>query len=93
MLEAEKPFREGIDKLLNNSELALTLQEEHRAIFQEYKAAELVYFYKDHYIQKDIDLLHNVLNSYQPAISEAYIKLKKDLLDLMSTILTKQTYS
>lgn len=82
LLKAEKPFKQKIRNLLENSVYGESLTTEDRTLFQQYADAEYIYFNNDHYLENEVKVLSSIIERYQALLNEYYLSSKQELLNL-----------
>lgn len=86
LLKAEKPFKQKIRNLLENSAYKELLTAEESNILQQFVDAEYIYFNNDRYLQNEVDSISLLIEKYQSLLNTYYLNTKQELLKLQSEI-------
>ncbi|MEZ4796313.1 MAG: M48 family metalloprotease [Flavobacteriaceae bacterium] len=85
----EPVLKENISIFLKDSKYDQEIKKEMKEDFESYLKIERQYFIGENYIDKNLNLLFNVLNSYVFLLSKGYFIHKKELLDYKINLLEK----
>ncbi|WP_045496322.1 M48 family metalloprotease [Chryseobacterium sp. StRB126] len=86
LLKAEKPFKQKIKSLLENSAYKELLTVEENNLLQQFVDAEYIYFNNDHYLQNEVDSVSLLIEKYQALLNTYYLNTKQELLNLQSEV-------
>ncbi|PKF76046.1 M48 family metalloprotease, partial [Chryseobacterium sp. PMSZPI] len=86
LLQAEKPFKQKIKHLLEDSTYGTLLAEEDRNLLQHYVDAHYIYFNNDRYLQNEVDSLSLLIERYQTLLNEHYLNSKQELVNLQASL-------
>lgn len=86
LLKAEKPFKQKIRNLLEDSVYKELLTVEENNLLQQFVNAEYIYFNNDRYLQNEVDSVSLLIEKYQGILNTYYLDTKQELLKLQSVI-------
>ena len=86
LLKAEKPFKQKIRNLLENSAYKEFLTDEENNLLQQFVNTEYIYFNNDRYLQNEVDSVYLLIEKYQGLLTTYYLNTKQDLLNLQSDL-------
>lgn len=85
----EPVLKENISALIKDPKYTPEIKTEMRENIKSYLSIERQYFMGENYIEKNLELLFNILNSYAFLLSKGYFLHKKELLDYKIHLLEK----
>lgn len=85
---AEEEFKHQIRTLMDEEQYQLSFSGDARSLFRNYISKEWVYFEKDTYDTKALDLLFNCLDRYTVVLNKTFLRYKKSLLEVMELVET-----
>ncbi|MNL31824.1 hypothetical protein D3C87_1536340 [compost metagenome] len=85
----EKPFKEQIKLLLEDSLYEGHIDDEIRVIFEEYLSKDWKYFGNDLYFNQEVDVLFSAMFNFSVVVFKLHFKLKKSLLEFQASMLDK----
>lgn len=86
LLKAEKPFKQKIINLLENSAYKEFLTDEENNLLQQFVNTEYIYFNNDRYLQNEVDSVSILIEKYQGLLTTYYLNTKQELLNLQSDL-------
>ncbi|MDN3693398.1 M48 family metallopeptidase [Chryseobacterium tructae] len=86
LLKAEKPFKQKIRSLLEESAYKELLTTEENDLLQQFVNAEYIYFNNDRYLQNEVDSVALLIEKYQALLTTYYLNTKQELLNLQSDL-------
>ncbi|TRZ43189.1 M48 family metalloprotease [Robertkochia solimangrovi] len=76
----EKELRTGIENMLKDNLFTEEISMEMKSNFETYISRERVYFAKQTYIEKNLEILFKAINDYEIMLNKGYFLLKKKML-------------
>lgn len=83
----EKPFKEQIKFLLEDTLYEGHIDDEVRTAFEEYLSKDWKYFGNDVYFNQEVDVLFSAMFNFSVVVFKLHFKLKKSLLEFQASML------